>query len=39
MQPWVVRHNLVLDAFDARRHDITEAMVFGTVDSPVRVNA
>ena len=39
VQPWVVRHNLVLDAFDARRYDITEAMVFGTVDSPVRVNA
>ncbi|MFT4199232.1 flavin-containing monooxygenase [Gordonia sp. (in: high G+C Gram-positive bacteria)] len=31
-QPWVVRHNLVLDAIDARRYDITEAMVFGTVE-------
>ncbi|GED96092.1 flavin-containing monooxygenase [Gordonia crocea] len=29
-QPWVVRHNLVLDAYDARRYDITESMVFGT---------
>ncbi|GAA3025085.1 NAD(P)/FAD-dependent oxidoreductase [Gordonia defluvii] len=31
-QPWVVRHNLVLDAYDARRYDITESMVFGTVE-------
>ncbi len=30
-QPWVVRHNLILDAYDARRYDITESMVFGTV--------
>ncbi|QKT08838.1 NAD(P)/FAD-dependent oxidoreductase [Gordonia sp. X0973] len=38
-QPWVVRHNLVLDAYDARRYDITEGMVFGTVDEKTAVGA
>ncbi|GAB18837.1 putative monooxygenase [Gordonia effusa NBRC 100432] len=33
--PWLVRHNLVLDAIDARRYDVTEAMVFGNAtDAP-----
>ncbi len=27
--PWLVRHNLLLDAYDARRYDVTESMVFG----------
>ncbi|MBD0022167.1 NAD(P)-binding protein [Gordonia pseudamarae] len=26
--PWLVRHNAILDAVDARRYDVTEAMVF-----------
>lgn len=26
--PWQVRHNAVLDAWDARRYDVTEEMVF-----------
>ncbi|MGC4964346.1 flavin-containing monooxygenase [Gordonia sp. DT101] len=36
-RPWRVRHNLVLDAIDARRYDVTEAMVFGTVEPRVGV--
>lgn len=30
--PWQVRHNAILDAVDARRYDVTEEMVFSTVD-------
>ncbi len=33
--PWKVRHNLVLDHFDAARYDVTEAIVFGKADEPV----
>lgn len=32
--PWQVRHNLVLDAIDSRRYDVTEAMEFHTVADP-----
>ena len=28
--PWLVRHNLLLDAYDARRYDVEESMTFGT---------
>ncbi len=28
--PWQVRHNAILDAFDARRYDVTQEMVFST---------
>lgn len=32
--PWQVRHNLLLDAFDARRYDVTQDMVFARADEP-----
>ncbi|MFT3660796.1 MAG: NAD(P)/FAD-dependent oxidoreductase [Gordonia sp. (in: high G+C Gram-positive bacteria)] len=35
--PWQVRHNALLDAVDARRYDVTEAMVFSRTEPMVEV--
>ena len=37
--PWQVRHNALLDAIDARRYDVTEAMVFSRTEPAVAVVA
>lgn len=33
--PWQVRHNALLDAWDARRYDVGQDMVFATAPGPV----